>query len=538
MKFNNITKKVCLGAAALLTAISFNSCTDKNDWDVDASYDRLFHTTSLSVTPLDDRAAVEFKLMPNTAKYIVEISKDSLYNDVVENANGNSIIQELTSTPDTIYNLDGSTKYFIRMRGVSEDGKSSNWKYLDKYSFKTKSEQIITNVVPSSYSAEVSFIAGKQVDAAYIYKDGDSVKQDISAAEVAAGLVTLTGLKANSSYKVKLWNGDIVRGTYSFKTTEAFPEGYQIITLAEGDDLNDILANAENDKVVILFPQGMDYKTPLDADGKNKVPTIPANIKSIYFWGAAGENMPKFMPLGIKFDGTNADRDIIRFYNLRLVNKGKSDNYVLNISGANNINSIEIEKCEIAQTRGVVRFQSIGSECKVGKISIKNCVIGNIGSYGVVNTKNQTKMSIGELNISNTTISGVEAGALVNVHQAGMKINVDHCTIYNCVQTGKPMFDVNKLTSITLDMNACLIGPFYNHDDTTIKGMSMKDQQTVTSTYYTNDLNWNAGYELGDELSGSSTELWQDPANGDFTIKSAFKSQYESLGDPRWIVAE
>lgn len=538
MKFNNITKKVCLGAAALLAAISFNSCTDKNDWEVDPSYDRLFHTTSLSVTPFDDRAAVEFKLMANTAKYIVEVSKDTLNNDVVENADGNSIIQELTSTPDTIYGLDGSTKYFIRMRGVSEDGKSSNWKYLDKYSFKTKSEQIITNVVPSSTSAEVSFIAGKQVDAAYIYKDGDSVKQDISAAEVAAGLITLTGLKANSSYKVKLWNGDIVRGTYNFKTTEAFPEGYQVITLAEGDDLNDILANAENDKVVIVFPQGMDYKTPLDADGKNKVPTIPANIKSIYFWGAAGENMPTFMPLGIKFDGTNADRDIIRFYNLKLKNKGKSDNYVLNISGANNINSIEIEKCEIALTRGVVRFQNISSECKVGKISIKNCVIGNIGSYGVVNTKNQTQMSLGELNISNTTIANVEAGALVNVHQAGMKINVDHCTIYNCVQTGKPMFDVNKLTDITLDMNACLIGPFYNHDDTTIKGVSMKDQQSVTSTYYTNDLIWNSGYELGDQLSGSSTELWEDPANGNFTIKSAFKSQCESLGDPRWIVAE
>lgn len=537
MKFNNITKKVCLGAAALLTAISFNSCTDKNDWDVDASYDRLFHTTSLSVTPLDDRAGVEFKLMPNTAKYIVEVSKDTLNNDVIENANGNSIIQELTSTPDTIYGLDGSTKYFIRMRGVSADGKSSNWKYLDKYSFKTKSEQIITNVVPSSTSAKVSFVAGKQVDAAYIYKDGDSIKQDISAAEVAAGLVELTGLKANSSYKVKLWNGGIVRGTYSFKTTEAFPEGYQVITLAEGDDLNAILANAENEKVVIVFPQGMNYQTPLDETGKNKVPTIPANIKSIYFWGAAGETKPTFMPLGIKFDGTDADRDVIRFYNLKLRNKGMSDNYVLNISGGNNINSIEIDKCDISQTRGVIRFQSISASPTVGKININNCVIDSIGSFGVVNSKGQT-MSIPALNITNSTISTVAASALVNVQQANMKMTVDHCTIYNCVQTGKPMFDVNKLTDVTLEMNACLIGPFYNADDTTIKGMSVKNQQSVSSTYYTNDLKWNSGYELGDEMSGSSTDLWENPAKGDFTIKNAFKSQYESLGDPRWIVAE
>ena len=68
MKINNITKKVCLGATALLAAISFNSCTDKNDWDVDASY--------------DDRVGIEFKKMPNTTKYIVEISTDTLNNEV------------------------------------------------------------------------------------------------------------------------------------------------------------------------------------------------------------------------------------------------------------------------------------------------------------------------------------------------------------------------------------------------------------------------------------------------------------------------
>lgn len=538
MKINNIAKKACLGATVLLAAISFNSCTDKNDWDVDASYDRIFHTTSLSVTPLDDRAVVEFKKMPNTVKYVVEVSTDSLYNDIAENANGKSIIKELTSTPDTIFGLDGSTKYWIRMRGVSEDGKTSNWKYLDKFSFKTKSEQIITDVTPSTYSAEVNFIAGKQVDAAYIYKDGDSVKQDISAAEVAAGLITLNNLKANSSYKVKLWNGDIVRGTFSFKTNEAYPEGYQVINLTENDDINSLLSNAENDKVVIVFPQGLDYKTPTGDDGKNKTPIIPANIKSVYFWGAAGENKPTFHTMGVKFDDTKADRGVIRFYNLKLVNNGKNDNYVVNMAGANNIESIEIEKCEIADTRGVVRFQNIGDHCNLGKISINNCVINNIGSYGVINTKGQSKMTIGEISIKNSTITGVEAGAMVNIQQAGLNINVDHCTIYNCVQTSKSMFDLNKLKDVKVTISNCLIGPFYAHDDTTIKGVSMKGQQEVTNTFYTNDQKWSEGYEIGEEMSVSSTDLWENAANGDFTIKNALKSQYENYGDPRWIVTE
>ena len=100
------------------------------------------------------------------------------------------------------------------------------------------------------------------------------------------------------------------------------------------------------------------------------------------------------------------------------------------------------------------------------------------------------------------------------------------------------MFDVNKLTDTKVIMSNCLIGPFYAADDTTIKGVSMKGQQDITSTFYTNDMKWNSGYEIGDELSASSTELWEDAANGDFTIKNALRSQYQNYGDPRWIVVE
>ena len=147
-------------------------------------------------------------------------------------------------------------------------------------------------------------------------------------------------------------------------------------------------------------------------------------------------------------------------------------------------------------------------------------------------------MTLTDISIANTTITGVEAGAIVNTKQAKLNITLDHCTIYNCVQTGKSMFDVNKLKDTKVIMSNCLIGPFYASDGTTIKGVSMKGQQDITSTFYTNDMKWNSGYEIGDELSASSTELWEDAAKGDFTIKNALRSQYQNYGDPRWIVVE
>ena len=123
------------------------SCTDDNDWSVDASYDRLFHSIEFSVTPLDDRAEVSFKKMPNTDYYIVEYSTDSLSNDIPMGGTEHSVVDSsFVDTPDSIYNLDGNTEYYIRIKGRSYSGKSSNWKYLDNFKFKTKAEQIITGV--------------------------------------------------------------------------------------------------------------------------------------------------------------------------------------------------------------------------------------------------------------------------------------------------------------------------------------------------------------------------------------------------------
>ena len=274
----------------LLGFASLTSCTDDNDWSVDASYDRLFHSIELSVTPLDDRAEVSFKKMPNTDYYIVEYSTDSLYNDIPMGGTDHSVVDSsFVDTPDSIYNLDGNTEYYIRIKGRSLDGKSSNWKYLDKFKFKTKAEQIITGVDVTSTTATVSFIAGKTIDAVYYYKSSeDSTKVDFTAEDVAAGKLTITGLKANSSYKVKLWNKENLRGTYSFKTTEAYPEGYDVMTLAEGEDLGTILEEATSDKVVIVMPKNATYQMTSSDTGEQKGLIIPANIKSIYFWGESG----------------------------------------------------------------------------------------------------------------------------------------------------------------------------------------------------------------------------------------------------------
>ncbi len=543
MKLNKtIISKALLGATLLLGGASFTACTETNDWDVDPAYDRLFHSSKVSVSVGEDNAEVTFKKMPNVEYYVIEVSTDTLYDDV--ETTEHSIIygadedNRITTSPYTITGLEGSTKYFLRIKSCATTGKGSTWKYLDdsdyNYSFTTKSEQIISDVVPGSTKVQVNFTAGKELTKAQVVKDDAVVSEkDVTADEVAAGTLTIDGLKAKTSYTVQLLNGENVRGKMKFTTTEAYPEGYEVITLAEGDDVRALLQNAATDKVVVVFPQGMNF-TATSTEAAIANIKIPENIKSIYFWGASGDTKPSLKFKGITFESSSMD--IVRFYNLDIQYGSDSDGYVLNQSGTFTLNSLELEKCNVHDIRGIFRFQSIVNS-SVQNIKVNDCVFTKIGSYGVVNTKDQTSLTLGTVSITNSTLNTINS-VLTNTSQSNFSISLDYCTLCNCVAAGKAYFDVNKKEGVSVACTNSLIGVNYGGYDETkpMKGNSMKDIVS-DGTVYTSDFNWATNYTIGSQISETSADLWVNPTkdNGDFTVKNP---TYKNLGDPRWIPAE
>ena len=543
MKLNkSIISKALFGAMMLLGGASFTACTETNDWDVDPAYDRLFHSSKVSVSPGEDQAEVTFKKMPDAEFYVIEISTDTLFDEVETTEHsiyfGDKEDARITTSPYTMTGLEGSTKYYFRIKSCATNGKGSTWKYLDdtesNYSFTTKSEQIILDVVPGSKTVKVSFKAGKQITEAQIVKDDEVlVSQPVTADEVAAGELTISGLNAKTSYTVKLLNGENVRGKMKFTTTEPFPDGYEVINVAAGDDVKDLLANATSDKVVVVFPQGMEY-TALNEEAQTSTIKVPENIKSVYFWGAAGESKATVKFKGVSFDSSSMD--VVRFYNLNLQYGANSDGYVLNQSGTFTLNSLEMEKCDVKDIRGIFRFQSIVNST-VNAIKINDCVLTNIGTYGIVNTKDQKSLTLGTVSITNSTLNTINS-VLTNTSQANFSITLDHCTIWNCVPATKPYFDLQKQTGVTVACTNSLIGAYYDFKDAaqTVKGSSLKDID-ATGTVYTSDFNWNSGYEIGSQISETSAQLWANPAKtgADFTVQN---SSYKNLGDPRWIPAE
>lgn len=526
----------------LLGGASFTACTETNDWDVDPAYDRLFHSSKVSVSPGEDQAEVTFKKMPDAEFYVIEISTDTLFDEVETTEHsiyfGDKEDARITTSPYTMTGLEGSTKYYFRIKSCATNGKGSTWKYLDdtesNYSFTTKSEQIILDVVPGSKTVKVSFKAGKQITEAQIVKDDEVlVSQPVTADEVAAGELTISGLNAKTSYTVQLLNGENVRGKMKFTTTEPFPDGYEVINVAAGDDVKDLLTNATSDKVVVVFPQGMEY-TALNEEGQTSTIKVPENIKSVYFWGAAGESKATVKFKGVSFESSTMD--VVRFYNLNLQYGANSDGYVLNQSGTFTLNSLEMEKCDVKDVRGIFRFQSIVNST-VNAIKINNCVLTNIGTYGIVNTKDQKSLTLGTVSITNSTLNTINS-VLTNTSQANFSITLDHCTIWNCVPATKPYFDLQKQTGVTVACTNSLIGAYYDFKDAaqTVKGSSLKDID-ATGTIYTSDFTWNSGYEIGSQISETSAQLWVNPAKtgADFTVQN---SSYKNLGDPRWIPAE
>ena len=543
MKLNkSIISKALFGAMMLLGGASFTACTETNDWDVDPAYDRLFHSSKVSVSPGEDQAEVTFKKMPDAEFYVIEISTDTLFDEVETTEHsiyfGDKEDARITTSPYTMTGLEGSTKYYFRIKSCATNGKGSTWKYLDdtesNYSFTTKSEQIILDVVPGSKTVKVSFKAGKQITEAQIVKDDEVlVSQPVTADEVAAGELTISGLNAKTSYTVQLLNGENVRGKMKFTTTEPFPDGYEVINVAAGDDVKDLLANATSDKVVVVFPQGMEY-TALNEEAQTSTIKVPENIKSVYFWGAAGESKATVNFKGVSFESSSMD--VVRFYNLNLQYGANSDGYVLNQSGTFTLNSLEMEKCDVKDIRGIFRFQSIVNST-VNAIKINDCVLTNIGTYGIVNTKDQKSLTLGTVSITNSTLNTINS-VLTNTSQANFSITLDHCTIWNCVSATKPYFDLQKQTGVTVACTNSLIGAYYDFKDAaqTVKGSSLKDID-ASGTVYTSDFTWNSGYEIGSQISETSAQLWANPAKtgADFTVQN---SSYKNLGDPRWIPAE
>ena len=557
--------KNILGTASMMAlALSATSCTDGNDWDVDGSLSRLFglNGDKITVETAETSATVTFsaftsKAVPSPEYYVFEVSKDSLY-EGVENANIIKFGEDksLTSSPVVLSGLDGDSKYYMRVKAMSSTSNESKWVYYkDGSSFKTKAEQIFNYVEATDlFEDHVNLSWTPGADVTHITyantNDAENIQTiNLTDEEKAAGKYTLGGLNPTSTYTITIYKNDVKRGQLQVTTPAAMPAANFKYSLASdvtviSQDLIDEIAekakaaagNETNYSATIGIPAGA--KVALyginDSDGGKTNVTIPDGM-SVTFFGLAGGDAPTInLDKNLDIAGSHA---FIKFQNVKMEENGAG--YFINQSKACTVSEFTLENCEVSNLKTSF-FRLQGSDAKsIGKLTLKNSIFTNLcAGYGFIHID----AGSGKGHLDNVEIDGctfnsicVTGKVFIFSKKTDMQdITIKNSTFYNCNGNGQYFVDFNVDTfgPSTFTIENCIFGK--SADEATDKNIRSKTPATVANSFRTTD--FFKVIKGVNDTEFSSTQLFKDPANGDFTIKAG--TLKEKAGDPRWYVVE
>lgn len=557
--------KNILGTASMMAlALSATSCTDGNDWDVDGSLSRLFglNGDKITVETAETSATVTFsaftsKTVPAPEYYVFEVSKDSLY-EGVENANIIKFGEDksLTSSPVVLSGLDGDSKYYMRVKAMSSTSNESKWVYYkDGSSFKTKAEQIFNNVEATDLFEDhvnLSWTPGAEVTH-ITYANANDVENiqtiNLTDEEKAAGKYTLSGLQPTSTYTITIYKNDVKRGQLQVTTPAAMPAANFKYSLASdvtviSQDLIDEIAekakaaagNETNYSATIGIPAGAKvalYGTN-DSDGGKTNVTIPDGM-SVTFFGLAGGETPT-ITLDKNFDIAGS-HTYIKFQNVKLEENGAG--YFINQNKACTVSEFTLEDCEVSNVKTSF-FRIQGKDAKsIGKLTLKNSIFTNLcAGYGFIHID----AGSGAGHLDNVEIDGctfnsicVTGKVFIFSKKTDMQdITIKNSTFYNCNGNGQYFVDFNtdSFGPNTFLIENCIFGK--SADEATNKNIRSKTPATVANSFRTTD--FFKVIKGVNDTEFSSTQLFTDPANGNFTIKAG--TLKEKAGDPRWYVVE
>lgn len=381
-----------------------------------------------------------------------------------------------------------------------------------------------SEVVVDAASKTVTFTWGEGIGrlTGYVILEGDVYPKDepqtaLTAEQEAARTLTFDNLKGNTIYTVAVMRDRTVRALQVFKTWAAIPEDYTQVQVGSREEWDAALAG-NNGKLAVVLAGDVDITN----GGTAK---IPANITSLLVWGGDQVTEQKaytFKTKGLSFVG---DMDAVEFYNVNLLANGSANNYLFDFNKSTaNINTISLTSCLVDEARGAFRLRN-GSTGTIQSIVVEDCLVRNIGSYGFV-AQEGSGVVLNSVTFKKSTYVPHSTGKMLVQNKGGnvIALTFDQCTLYGF---NYAIFD-NQSSGFTLDFTNSLIGASGNKFFQKMDGSVTVN--TCTDVYTTSDCKFEASIgETKLELSG--TDLFEDPANGNFRVKAA---DYAGFGDPRW----
>ncbi|WP_336593989.1 DUF5123 domain-containing protein, partial [Bacteroides acidifaciens] len=341
---------------------------------------------------------------------------------------------------------------------------------------------------------------------AYTLIPGENPTADGAEAFPAGSATTFTASNLNSSttYTFSVIKNGAIVGYVTFETEYEAPAN--AVQINSGIDFENAITNGSGDVALEIIGD-------IEVESSTK---ISENITSLTVF-SRGETPARMKVEGI---GLNSGVKIskIEFYNLDCTYENTNNGYILNGDSQREIESLIIKKCNIHDIRGVIRLQKSGANSIIGNITISDCILQRIGSYGVVEINvSEATGHFSKITIEKSTINGL--GARLMRFSVPGEIAINQCTFYGFTDKNATI----DATSCTLSVSNVLMGNVIN----TTTGYKANGSPQISNSYYTTDCSYTKSL-LGEQIELSSVELFTAPSNGDFTVKD---TKYKAYGD-------
>ncbi|MFD3000679.1 DUF5123 domain-containing protein [Pontibacter toksunensis] len=467
----------------------------------------------------------------DAVSYKVEISRDTFKTI--------DLSLEVDTTTVLLEDLEWDQLYQIQVQALAADpSKNSGMAYLGE--MKTAKFPTIL-IAPSANdvtdgSALVRWTnSGETVTSLKVLRaDDQSLVKEVALTEedVANQFKVINGLTGATEYVIYAYSGETLRGweNYTTKASQVYP-GSHIIDLRGIEDNPAILQETLQGDVpsgsVIILQRGQTYTISSTTLLRGSVTIVS---------GLGFEPVAK-IKFSSNFDfEAGSTVDSVKFSNLSM-SGDFGGGYVMNIDKQTTVGKIIFNATDIKSFRGVVRIKS-SSPVLVSNFTINNSVIDSVNGYGILNVDN-TAARVENVKILNSTIYKVQN---VLVSKSGSNsVLIKNVTFNEAPLSGNYLVNYNsndvtgniKIHDSILGIGWAKVG----ETATAVRGVKAGGSTSIDAmgTYSTSDYSATSN-ELPNLISygREHTYLFQDPANGDFTLMDRTFGGYNSAGDPRW----
>jgi hypothetical protein len=353
---------------------------------------------------------------------------------------------------------------------------------------------------------------------------GDTMSVAISAAENTAGTKTVSGLTAGTSYSAEIFAGTRSKGLLNFTTKEKV-NGDNVIDLRDITDNPDVLYDTLSqipDGSIILLKRGLTYN----------ISSAYKFDKSVTIMSGLGFGTPAILSLGNNFDATGPI-DSLKFSDLTFAADGAS--YFMNISKSTTIGELSIENCTTSGTYNNSFIRLKTGDAVIQHLDINNCIIHDIGlgaKYAVFYANGSSSAVIQNINIQNSTF--YQFYYFIRQEKvAGNSLVINNCTFDQMINQGGYFVNYSGTWPTQFDITNTILGSTL--DPANSNGIKSEGSPSFSNTFTTKDDVFTSNAIQGaTSYPGNSTDLFADPANGDFTIKDGSFAGKSTAGDPRW----